>query len=155
MPCAATNFENAMARLEIEHAHHQLADPILVLVQRRELPIQRRVVDLFGDTVVLPLGPRFDRAEFGRPNEIRHVVLDRKAATLGRYELSVLELERRVRIRGTIVLNAGRVHRTPFQEAFRHTTTHTCSSIPQKSLRHEPIAKRSKAGESAALISNS
>src|SRR5712692_4766660 len=49
----------------------------------------------------------------------------------------------------------GATHCSALATALRQTTTHTCSSMPQKSLQHEPIAKESKTGESASEISGS
>ncbi len=84
----AADLEDARARLEVEHVDHQLADRLLVLVERRELPVQRGVVDLLGDAIVFAFGLGFDRAQFRRPKQIWHAVLDGKTAGLRRTQAS-------------------------------------------------------------------
>ena len=84
---AAANFQHAL-RPALDRSMSTISSRtrLLVLVKSGKLPIQGRIVDVLGDAVVLDLGLGFDGAEFGRPQQVRHAVLDGKPTALGRDE---------------------------------------------------------------------
>src|SRR5206468_2979976 len=93
----APDLEDTCAWLGIEHIDHQFADRLFILIKGRELPVQRSVVNALRNPIILALGLRLDLTQFGRPEEIRHAVLDGETSTIGREQIIAFHAQLRAR----------------------------------------------------------